>query len=156
MKIETSFRIGWKICFIGFFRTVLLYLTGRVKYNKSGVGKEVKTDDGKTFTVFRHVIIRQTAKNHTKPQAVFIIQFQPKNMTIEENKRFSRLPMLVFMGFHGFRSKYWMVDEATGLCRGVYEWNTLQDAENYSKSIAIRFITKRSVSGSVSFKIVES
>ena len=108
------------------------------------------------FTVFRHVVIRQTIKKHAKPQAVFIVRFQPKNMTVEENKRFSRIPMLVFMGFHGFRSKHWMVDTATGLCQGVYEWDTLRDAENYSKSMALRFITKRSVSGSVSFEIIEN
>jgi len=77
-------------------------------------------------------------------------------MTVEENKRFSRIPMLVFMGFRGFRSKCWMVDEATGLCQGVYEWDTLQDAENYSKSVAVSFITKRSVLGSVSSEIIES
>ena len=141
---------------VGFLRTVLLYLTGRVKYIKSSIGKEFIMDDGKKFAVFRHIIISQTGKKHTKPQAVFIIRFQPKNITAEENKKFSRIPMMVFMGFHGFRSKYWMVDETTGVCRGVYEWDTLQDAENYSKSVAVRFITKRSVPGSVSFDITAS
>ena len=141
---------------MGFLRTVLLFFTGRIKYIKSSNGKEYNTDDGMKFTVFRHVIISQTIKKYTKPQAVFIVRFQPKNMTVEENKKFSRIPMLVFMGFHGFRSKYWMVDIATGLCQGIYEWDTLQDAENYSKSIALSFMTKRSVSGSVSFEIIEN
>jgi hypothetical protein len=77
-------------------------------------------------------------------------------MTIEENKRFSKIPMLVFMGFRGFCSKLWMVDEITGLCQGVYEWDTLQDAENYSKSIAAGFMTRRSVPGSVSFEIKDN
>ena len=141
--------------FIGFLRTILLYITGRVKYIRSSIGKEFIMDDGKKFTVIRHVIIGQTGKKYAEPQAVFIARFKPKNMTIEENKRFSRIPMLVFMGFRGFRSKYWMVDETTGLCQGIYEWDTLQDAENYSNSIAASFMTKRSVPDSVSFEIIE-
>lgn len=139
---------------IGFLRTVLLYLTGRVRFIKSSIGKEFIIEYGKKFTVFRHVVIYTNKKKHIRPQAIFKIRFLPKDVTIEENKRFSRIPMLFFMGFHGFRSKYWMVDEITGLCQGVYEWETLQDAENYSKSIAVRFMTKRSIPGSVNFEII--
>jgi hypothetical protein len=87
---------------------------------------------------------------------MFRIRFKPKNMTIEQNKKFSRLPMLAFMGFWGFRSKYWMVNEQSGLCLGVYEWDTLEDAERYSKSIALRFMTKRSVDGSVSWEVSDN
>ncbi|MCL1897152.1 MAG: YdhR family protein, partial [Clostridiales bacterium] len=139
-----------------FFRTIFLYLTGRVRFVKSSIGEEFTMDDGKTFTVFRHVVISHYSKISTKPQAVFRVRFQLKGMSIEKNKKFSRIPMLVFMGFHGFRSKYWMADETTGLCQGVYEWDTRQDAENYSRSIALAFMTKRSVPGSVSFEIIEN
>lgn len=37
---------------------------------------------------------------------------------------------------------------------GVYHWKTVEDAERYSKSIAMRFMTKRSVEGSVWFDII--
>lgn len=137
---------------IGFLRTIMLFLTGKVNFIKSSVGKEITMDDGMKFKVFRHVIIGSD-KNLSNTRAVFRIRFIPKNMTVEENMRFSKIPMLIFMGFHGFRSKYWMVNEETGTCLGVYEWDTLQDAERYSKSIALRFITRRSVEGSVSYEI---
>lgn len=139
---------------LGLLHTILLYLFGRVEFMKEDIGKVLVMKDGRRFTVFRHVIIRTKDANASTPRAVFRIRFQPKNMTIEENKKFSRIPMLVFMGFHGFRSKYWMVDEETGMCQGVYEWNTLQDAEGYSRSIALRFMTKRSVAGSVDYEII--
>jgi hypothetical protein len=42
---------------IGFMKTALLYFTGRVNYIKSSIGKEFEMDDGKKFTVFRHVVI---------------------------------------------------------------------------------------------------
>jgi hypothetical protein len=140
---------------IGFLRTVILYLTGRIKFITDSIGKEFTMEDGVRFKVFRHVVICPANKNHNNPQAVFRIRFQPKNMTVEENKRFSWIPMLIFMGFHGFRSKHWLVNEETGICQGEYEWDSLQDAERYSKSIALRFMTKRSVEGSVHYQIVD-
>jgi len=50
-------------------------------------------------------------------------------------------------------SKYWLLDEKTNTCMGVYRWATIADAERYSKSIAMKFMKKRSVEGSVSFSI---
>jgi hypothetical protein len=138
---------------IGFLKTLFLYITGHVDLRKSNIGKEFIMNDGLKFKVFRHVIIRPLGKREADPQAVFIIRFQPKNMTVEENKRFSRIPMLIFMGFHGFRAKYWMVNEETGLCQGVYEWDAAEDAFRYAKSIALKFMIKRSVHGTVDYKI---
>jgi hypothetical protein len=69
--------------------------------------------------------------------------------------RFSVLPMMIFMGFRGFREKYWAVDKQTGLCQGLYQWQTLADAENYSTSVAMRFMTRRSYPESVHFQIID-
>lgn len=136
----------------GFLKTLALFATGKVLFIKKSVGREFVMEDGQKFKVFRHVRIK--TKYSGQPGAVFKIRFKPKNMTVEQNIKFSRLPMMVFMGFTGFRSKYWMVDEKSGLCQGLYEWQTVRDAENYSKSIALRFMTNRSVPGSVSFEIL--
>ncbi|TFH40535.1 MAG: hypothetical protein E4G96_07320 [Chrysiogenales bacterium] len=76
-------------------------------------------------------------------------------MGTDENIRFSRLPMMVFMGFRGFRSKYWAVNHETGVCQGLYEWQTLTDAENYSKSMEMRYMTKRSFPESIEYGIVD-
>ncbi|MBC2727350.1 hypothetical protein [Desulfosporosinus sp.] len=93
-------------------------------------------------------------EDNRKPEAVFKIRFLPKDMSIKANMKFSRLPMMIFMGFRGFASKFWMVDETSGLCQGLCEWDTFRDAENYSKSIAVKFMTRRSVPGSVTFEII--
>ena len=37
---------------------------------------------------------------------------------------------------------------------GIYEWDTVQEAENYASSFAMKFMTMRSVSGSVSCEII--
>src|SRR6476469_9188465 len=57
--------------------------------------------------------------------------------------RFSLMSMIPLLGLHGFREKFWCVNEATGMCQGVYGWQTLADAEAKAKSVALRFMTGR-------------
>lgn len=140
----------------GFFRTIFLYLAGRVYFIKEDVGKNIKMEDGKVYRIFRRVIIKHFSKKSKKPEGLFIIRFTPENMTVEENIKYSRKPMLVFQGFYGFRSKYWAVDYDTGECQGIYEWDTYEDALRYSKSIAVRVMTNRSKKDSIKFWILEN
>lgn len=106
-----------------------------------------------TNRIFRHVRIRTL--NSERPEGVFFVRFIPSHLTINQNIRFSLLPMVIFMGFHGFREKYWCVNDETGLCQGVYAWQTVKDAEAYSKSIAMRFMTRRSDPQSVSARVFD-
>lgn len=137
----------------GFIRTLFLFLTGRVHFSRSEVGAIIIMDDGKEFKIFRRVVIKRYMNTEKKPKALFIVQFTPK-MEINRNIKLSKIMLLIFMGFKGFRAKYWCVNEETGMCQGVYEWDKLKDAERYSKSIAVKNMTKRSVAGSVSFKVL--
>ena len=52
-----------------------------------------------------------------------------------------------FLGLPGFRSKLWLYNEATGEFGGIYEWDTVEDADNYDKSYAMKFSHWRSVPG---------
>jgi hypothetical protein len=40
------------------------------------------------------------------------------------------------------------------MCQGIYEWDKIEDAECYSKSIALTNMTKRSVPGPISYEIL--
>jgi hypothetical protein len=137
---------------LGLFKTLLLFVSRRVSFIKEDVDKQILMEDGTRFRVFRHVKI--WAPQLETPKAVFIVRFRPRNMTVKQNIRFSLLPMMIFMGFRGFREKYWCVNDETGLCQGVYAWQSMEDAENYSKSIAMRFMANRSDPESLSFKII--
>lgn len=137
---------------LGLLKTLLLFGSLRVTFVKGDKHEQIVMEDGMRFRVFRHVKIR--APQLGKPKAVFIVRFRPRNMTVRENIRFSLLPMMIFMGFRGFREKYWCVNDETGLCQGVYAWQTMEDAENYSKSIAMRFMANRSDPESVHFRII--
>jgi len=137
----------------GFLNTIKLRLAGRIRFDAGAVGKKIETPDGKAFTVFRRVEVR--SGDAADPEAYFLIRFKPVDMGPEENIEFSKKPMTVFMGFTGFRSKYWAVDYESGICQGMYEWRRIEDAERYSKSIAMRFMTRRSDPSSVSWRIID-
>ena len=136
----------------GFFRTLFLFLTGKIHYDQAVKGKPLTMPDGETFTIFRRVEIQS---KQPEPQAYFWVRFKPMNMGIQANIHFSLIPMMIFMGFSGFRSKYWGVNMQTGLCQGLYEWQTVEDAREYVQSIAMRFMTRRSDPASISYGIVE-
>lgn len=114
----------------GILHTLWLFLTFRVHYFREDAGMKITMKDRQSFRVFRHVQIRRPGA--PRPQGVFIVRFRPANMTVAHNIRFSLLPMMIFMGFTGFREKYWCVDDATGLCQGAYAWQTVEDARRYS------------------------
>ncbi len=137
---------------LGLLRTLLLFGSLRITFIKEDRDKQITMEDGMKFRVFRHVKIQ--ASHQGRPKAVFIVRFCPRNMTVKQNIRFSLIPMMIFMGFKGFREKYWCVNDETGLCQGAYAWQTLEDAENYSKSIALRFMANRSDPESVNFRII--
>lgn len=97
-----------------------------------------------TAAFYDDIIVELSAK------ALFIVKFQLKNMGGNRNITFSKIPMRALFHFKGFRSKYWLLDDKTNTCMG---WATIADAERYSKSIAMKFMKKRSVEGSISFRI---
>ena len=139
----------------GVLRSLYLKTAGRVVFDDAAVGCRLETEDGDVYTIFRRVTIHPPGGAEAAPFGLFDVRFTP-TADIAANLRLSKVLMWVFMGFEGFRSKYWGVNETTGECRGIYEWDTLQDVERYSKSIAVRNMTRRSKPGSVSFRVLEN
>lgn len=138
---------------LGLVKTIGLFLSFKVKFHREDINKILEMEDGKKFRVFRHVEIQRSRK--ADPEAVFVVRFTPENMTVKQNIRFSLLPMMIFMGFKGFRSKYWCVDDTSSMCQGIYQWQTVEDAVQYSNSIAMRFMTNRSIPGTVSSEVID-
>lgn len=124
----------------------------KVRLNKEVVGKTLPkaykiADD---FKIFRYAELKKKEK---APEAWFIVRFTLKHMNVMVNQYFSLFPMFVLIHFKGFYSKYWLMDEKTNTCMGVYRWQTKEDAERYAQSIAMKFMKMRSIPGSVAYKI---
>lgn len=137
----------------GIIKTITMYIFNRFEFDTSLINKKIQMPDGSVFTIFRRVQVR--TKVHSEPEAYFLVRFRPTRMSIEENIEFSKKTMMVFMGFSGFRSKYWSVDHNTGICQGLYEWQTVEDATNYSKSVAMKFMAERSDPETLMFRIID-
>lgn len=140
--------------FLSFLNTLVYALRGRLHFPKGRIGEVLTMEDGQEFTIFREVIVDPSQTQPNELGATFRVRFHVAHMSPMLNKLFSLLPIPFFVGLPGFRSKIWTLNEATGDFQGIYEWDTLQDAENYAKSFAMKFMTLRSVRGSISHEII--
>ena len=139
--------------FLSFLRTLSYVLRGRLHFPKDRVGEVVTMEDGQEFVIFRQAIVDPSQNQPEEPGATLRVRFHVARMSPKQNKLFSLLPIPFFVGLPGFRSKLWMLNEASGDCQGIYEWDTVEDVKNYASSFAMKFMTIRSVPGSVSYKI---
>jgi len=138
---------------LSLFNTIGNTCTGRLHFPRNRVGKEFIIDEEK-WIIFREAVVDPHKGQPEKPGAIFIPRFHVANMSVRQNMIFSLLPMCLILGLPGFRSKLWMYNPINGDSAGYYEWDTIEDAQNYSQSQAMRFMSNRSVPGSVSFKVI--
>ncbi len=136
-----------------FWKAMGYMASGRLHFPRQRVGEETWLD-GEKWIIFRQVVVDPLPGQPQKPGAVFRPRFHVKGMSLRQNILFSLLPMLLILGLPGFRSKLWMYNPETGDFSGYYEWDTVQDAENYRDSFAGSFMTGRSIPGSVSFQVI--
>jgi len=135
------------------FVTIRNYIRGEIHFPDNFNGHKVKTNENHIFEIFRHIIIG-SKEDIPRDAAIFIVRFQLTNMSISKNKYFSKFPIPFFIGLPGFKAKFWMCNEEIGFNQGIYQWETVEDAENYSKSFAVKFMTNRSDPSTVSYEIL--
>lgn len=129
-----------------FLRSIFLLLSGRVRFPKDRVGKVPTLENGQQYTVFREALLKPKQRRPEEPDGVFRVWFRSR-MSPTRTIFLSYLTLLGFLGLPGFRSKLWLFDETSEDFGGIYEWDTVQDAENYETSYAMRFSKWRSVPG---------
>jgi len=131
-----------------------MVLQKRVHFPKQRIGQVYDLGDGLEWIIFREILIDPLPNQSAVPEVHFRPRFHVAGMNLKQNILFSILPIPFFAGLPGFRSKLWLYNLGSGDFTGWYEWDTRLDAENYSKSFAIRFMSRRSVPGSVSYQII--
>jgi len=139
-----------------FFNTLKLILQRKIYFPKDRLGSTISMGDGQEFTIFREVKIsgKSTVENWDYQPAVFRVRFLLSGMKVEDNKRFSWIPVPFFVGLPGFQAKIWSINYQNNYFQGIYQWDSLEHAQQYSKSFAYRFMSNRSIEGSVSFEIL--
>jgi len=137
-----------------FLRGITLLVRGRLHFPKDRVDEIVSMEDGKDFIVFRHMVSDPGPQQPTTPQALFRVRFRFSRLPPRLNKLFSMLPIPLIAGLPGFRSKMWLMDPDTGEFQGIYEWDTVEHAETYPHSLALRLMMKRAASDSIKYEII--
>ena len=122
-------------------------LTGRLRFSKSFLAGEVSGIDGKTYKIFRHILIYP--QNEESGTHVFVVSFKFSHLSFRANKLASVIPMLLIAGFPGFMQKIYALDPLSGNWQGMYQWRSQKDLEAYQKSFVFRMMNKRAVKGSV-------
>ncbi|MFC1873947.1 hypothetical protein ACFLYX_01460 [Chloroflexota bacterium] len=140
--------------FSSLLKTVSYVITGRLHFTKGRIGELFTMDDGQEYTIFRKVIVDLKPELVKKPGDILIIRFNFAHGSPKQNKRLSLIPIPFIVGLPGFKSKTWALQKESGGFQGIYEWDTIQDAENYKKSFAIKLMTKRAVPGSITLQII--
>jgi len=132
-------------------RSVGLLVRGRVRLPRARVGEVLTMQDGERMRVFRQ--LRVVPADGDAPEGEFRVTFTTR-MPARLNVAFSWLTVVLFMGLPGFVAKSWLVNDTTGAFAGIYQWRTYEDARRYSNSPALRFMTNRSVPGTVSYGVL--
>jgi hypothetical protein len=128
-------------------------LRGRVTFSRSAVGAIVPGED-EDFVVFRKMRLDPVEHQPEEPGAIFTVRFHFANLSTAVNKRLSLIPAPFIAAQPGFRSKTWMLGSRSGMFQGLYEWDTVADAEAYWTSFPMRMMRRRARRETVSHEIV--
>jgi len=125
---------------------------GRVHFSKGYLGKILTLEDGREYTVFRHLMV-DSKKDLEETMVVFKVRFKFSNFPVSINKRLSMFPTPFLIANPGFRQKIWIISN-DGYFQGIYQWATKESAEKYPESFIFKMMTKRSVSDTMSYEII--
>ena len=134
------------------FNTLGFAVTGRLHFPNQRIGEIVTDDRGEQFTIFRQVVVDPAKDQPENPGAILDLHFRVTNMSDQANELYSLIPLPLYIGDPGFRSKLFTINGED--CQSIYEWDTPQEAQKYVNSFALKTILARSVPGSMTYKIV--
>jgi hypothetical protein len=135
-------------------------LRGDVRQRTEFVGRVLTMSDGRTYVPFRQTVKdpvwwRTDAAAPAVLQARFHLRGMGPRRTVLHAlfRRVSIVTTPFFVALPGFRSKLWMVDEATGDYAGLYEWDDSDTAESYARGL-LPVLRLTSEPGSVDTELV--
>ena len=133
-------------------RATGLILWGRVHFLKDCIG-DVQHVEGEDYEVFRKVILDPSEDQPEKPGAIFIVRFRFSRFSARTNRFLSLIPIPFIVAQPGFRSKTWMMSDKTGTFQGLYEWNSMEDAEKYWVSFPMKLMKRRAIPETLNHEI---
>jgi hypothetical protein len=133
---------------------VFFWMAGRIRFPKTFRGKTVRMDDGKRFVVFRHAHRKSKRRESKGAPAVMVVRFRFARFSQKANRRLSRIPIPLIVGYPGFHDKVWMANGEDGTWQGVYQWESAAAVEVYKRSFVLGVMNRRAVADSVTVSTI--
>jgi len=134
-------------------RATKLLIQGRVHFLKGQYGDIIKEDE--EFEIIRKVVVDPDKNQPQKPAAIFRVYFKFARFSQKTNKYLSLIPIPLIVAQPGFRSKTWLTGKDTGTFQGLYEWDTVEDAEHYWNSFPLKMMKSRAIPKTLKYGISE-
>ena len=133
-------------------RALRLFLSARVHFVRKSPDEQIHVS-GERFEPFRKVMVDAPTGPTARPAAIVTVRFRFKNLSVPANRVLSLIPIPLIVAQPGFRSKTWYLGQQSEELLGLYEFDTLEDAEKYWESLPIRMMRRRALSGSLSHDV---
>lgn len=125
-------------------RSIGIMITGRAGYPRERANITLTLEDGRAFRIFREVVMRHNPP--TEGGGVFRVWFYAMT-TPAQTRMMSLATTLFFYGMPGFRGKIWLEDATSGEFGGVYQFDTVAQANAYAESFAMALSARRARPG---------
>jgi len=133
-------------------RATWLRLSRRVHFPTETIGDMVSGVQ-EDYQVFRKMVVDPADAQPDRPRAIFEVGFEFTRFSPTTNRCLSRIPMPLIAAQPGFRSKTWMLGRESGSFKGVYEWDSVNDAKDYWTSFPMRLMKRRAVASTLTWEI---
>jgi hypothetical protein len=136
-----------------FLRFWPLLFTRRIRQPREHIGGRLNFADGSRAEVLQETRVN---RRHSEHLALLVVEFRLRLVHGRAHRWFELLSALfipMFVGQPGFVSKLWLAHDKNEVYRGIYEWNSAEDADAYSQNL--RWILRLvSVPGSVCYQVL--
>lgn len=115
-------------------RSAVMLARRQLRWPRENVGRVVRFADGTAATVYRETVAPRTAED----PCVLAVCFRLRGVRGRGHAWFRAESIFntpLFVGFPGFVSKLWLANDRNGIYRGLYEWDGVDRAERYARSL---------------------
>ena len=130
-----------------------LLARGDLQWPRDYVGMRIGFADGTSARVFRETVVRGAV---ARDPCVLVVEFRLhwlRGWTHSLFRAESICNTPLFAGFPGLVSKLWLAHDQRNTYRGLYEWDGVERAEHYARSLW-RVLAIGSVRGSIHYTVI--
>ncbi|MHA1170393.1 MAG: hypothetical protein ACTSRU_21405 [Candidatus Hodarchaeales archaeon] len=137
------------------FRYLYMRARRRIVYPVDELGNQILLDDSVNYRIFLQIAILSSNGQPKTGSAIFKVIFHASTISSESVEKRTKYTIPFFVGLPGFCNKKFMVNHEDSKFSGIYEWESVESAQAYARSFAVKFMTKRSDPFPVYYEIID-